>query len=130
MLEKMQEEQTTQKEETIKQEPEKELYFYKNWIRPSKKDGYKTYLIVEREGKRIKTSDYQEGDFIYLLSYHINQKHLRRIYTYEIIKEDKQYDARKINEDTIWYINEIYMLSLSEEVQEAIRTFYLQYVNY
>lgn len=117
------------KNEDVQEERKKEVYFYKNYINVNRYEGFSTSVYLEREGKLIKINDYQEGDFIYVLRYNFNKKYID-INVYEIILEDNKYRELEIQNETIYYINQIYKFNCSEDLKEKIREILLKNTRY
>lgn len=110
-------------------ETKKEVYFYKNYLDVNRYKGFYTSVFIERKGKLIKIHAYQAGDLIYILRYNLNKKYIS-IDVYEIILEDNKYKEVEIQNHTIYYINEIYKLNYSEELEEEIRKLFLKNTRY
>ena len=112
-----------------KETKSKDLYFYNHWINPKRSKDYSVEVKLERDGKLINIQDYQEGDFIYLLKHNNTSKHIQ-VAIYKIINEDGNYEAEEIEQNQIYYINQIYRLDISAELQEAIREFFITKIKY
>lgn len=119
------------KEDTISKisEEKRKVFFSKNWINVIHPKGYHTEVKLERDGDLIDIKNYQEGDCIYVLSYNKSNKYIN-IIEYKIMLQDNKYSAQKIREERVYYINEIYQLKFSEQLQEEIRKLLVSYTKY
>lgn len=124
---------TEQKEKDANQQVEKEgkseIHFYKNWIRVNRNKEYHIKELVIRENKLIPIQDYQQGDYLFVLKYNINKKYIE-IFVYEIEFENDNYTPKEMDKQRIYYINEIYKLDFSEEIENAIWKFYISNTGY
>lgn len=110
-------------------EEKQEVFFSKSWINVKHPKGYHIEVKLERDGNLIDIKNYQEGDCIYVLSYNKSNKYIN-IIEYKIMLQDNKYSAQKIREERVYYINEIYQLKFSEQLQEEIRKLLVSYTKY
>lgn len=110
-------------------EEKQEVFFSKNWINVKHPKGYYTEVKLLRNGNLIDIKNYQEGDCIYVLSYNKSNKYIN-IIEYKIMLQDNKYSAQKIRKEIVYYINEIYQLKFSEQLQEEIRKLLVSYTKY
>lgn len=121
--------QDTNKDQQVVNKENSEIHFYKNGIRVNKNKEYYIKELVVRENRLIPNKYYQQGDYLYVLKYNINKKYIE-IFVYEIEFENNNYKAKKIDKQRIDYINEIYKLDFSEEIENAIWKFYISNIGY
>lgn len=117
------------KEKQLIKEENREIHFYKNWIRVNRNKEYHIKELVVRENKVIPIQDYQQGDYLYVLKYNRNKKYIE-IFVYEIEFENDNYTPKEVDKQRIYYINEIYKLNFSEETENEIWKFYISNTGY
>lgn len=115
--------------EEEKKKENREIHFYKNWIRVNRNKEYHIKELVVRENKVIPIQDYQQGDYLYVLKYNREKKYIE-IFVYEIEFENDKYTPKEIDKQRIYYINEIYKLNFSEETENEIWKFYISNTGY
>ena len=128
-LKKENKEKVKESKKEQKKQLQLEILFLPNFIRVKYKKNYYITVKLEREGTLIDLKDYNSGDILYILKYDTSQicfeieKHI-------IVFKDNKYESEKIEEQRIWYVNEIYKLNICEELKEEIRKLFLEYTGY
>lgn len=129
ILEKENKEKVKKSKKEQKKQLQLQILFQPNFIRVKYKKNYYITVKLEREGTLIDLKDYNLGDILYILKYNISGRFLEMEKHIIVYKENK-YESEKLEEQRVWYINEIYNLNISEELKEEIRKLFLQYTGY